>query len=177
MNGASHRKNFDTPPLRGSCLGSLGTRCPCDDKKRLTELWEPIAFPVFYGELGTMPLLDDSATTVKKGAVRGREIRNQSVNTKLTPTELAAVEIAATADGCTLGEWVRDVILRRVRQSSSNDPSLAEIVGVRLLLVNVLRPLAAGQRLTTEEFDKLIDEISEAKHQLANQLLTSARGK
>jgi len=24
-NGASHRKNFDTPPLGGNCLGSFGT--------------------------------------------------------------------------------------------------------------------------------------------------------
>ncbi len=51
-----------------------------------------------------------------------------------------------------------------MRGGSASDPSLAEILGVRLLLVNVLRPLAAGQRLTPEAFDKLLDEISEAKH-------------
>jgi hypothetical protein len=53
---------------------------------------------------------------------------------------------------------------------SASDPSLAEILGVRLLLVNVLRPLAAGQRLAPEAFDKLLDEISDAKHQLASKL-------
>jgi hypothetical protein len=116
-------------------------------------------------------LLNDSETAKKKGAVRGREARNQSLNTKLTPTELATVEIAATTQGCTLGEWVRDVILREVRHGSFKDPSLAEILGVRLLLVNVLRPLAAGQTLAPEEFDRLIDEISEAKHQLASKLV------
>jgi hypothetical protein len=116
-------------------------------------------------------------TDRKKGAVRGRESRNQSLNTKLTPTEFAAVQAAATAHGCALGEWVRDVILRELRGGSASDPSLAEILGVRLLLVNVLRPLAAGQRLTPEAFDKLLDEISDAKHQLANKLATSAREK
>jgi hypothetical protein len=43
-----------------------------------------------------------------------------------------------------------------------------------LLLVNVLKPLAAGQRLTPEAFDKLLDEISEAKHALAEKLAASA---
>jgi hypothetical protein len=53
-------------------------------------------------------LLNDSENERRKGAVRGRESRNQSLNTKLTPTELAAVETLAAARGCALGEWVRD---------------------------------------------------------------------
>jgi hypothetical protein len=123
--------------------------------------------------MSTVMLLNDSETERRKGAVRGRESRNQSLNTKLTRTEFAAVEVAASAHGCALGEWVRDVILREIRGSPA-DPSLAEILGVRLLLVNVLRPLAAGQRLTPEAFDKLLDEISEAKHALAAKLAASA---
>jgi hypothetical protein len=119
-------------------------------------------------------LLNHSETDRRKGAVRGRESRNQSLNTKLTRTEFAAVEVAAAAHGCALGEWVRDVILRELRGDSANDPSLAEILGVRLLLVNVLRPLATGQRLMPEAFDRLLDEISEAKHQLAGKLAASA---
>ena len=118
--------------------------------------------------------LNHSEADRRKGTVRGRESRNQSVNTKLTRTEFAAVQAAAAAHGCALGEWVRDVILRQIRGGSPADPSLAEILGVRLLLVNVLRPLAAGQKLTPEAFDKLLDEISEAKHALAGKLAASA---
>ena len=117
-------------------------------------------------------LPNDCERARKKGAVRGREARNQSLNTKLTPTEFGAVEAAAAAHGCALGEWVRGVILGQVRRESAGDPSLAEILGVRLLLVNVLRPLAAGQRLAPEVFDRLLDQISEAKHQLAAKLTT-----
>jgi hypothetical protein len=124
--------------------------------------------------MSTVMLLNHSETDRRKGAVRGRESRNQSLNTKLTRTEFAAVEVAAAAHGCALGEWVRDVILREIRGVSPADPSLAEILGVRLLLVNVLRPLAAGQRITPEAFDKLLDEISEAKHTLAGKLAASA---
>ena len=94
---------------------------------------------------------------------------------KLTKEELGD-EVADFASRRDLhaGEWIRDVILREMRGGSASDPSLAEILGVRLLLVNVLRPLAAGQRLTPEAFDKLLDEISEAKHALAGKLAASA---
>src|ERR1035438_3048147 len=91
-------------------------------------------------------LLNHSETRRTKGTVRGRESRNQSLNTKLTPTEFAAVEVAAATNGCALGEWVRDLILRELRGESTRDPSLVEILGVRLLLVNVLRPLAADRK-------------------------------
>ena len=96
------------------------------------------------------------------------------VTAKLTKEERQRVTEFATSQGLARGEWIRDVILRELRGDSANDPSLAEILGVRLLLVNVLRPLAAGQRLTPEAFDKLLDEISEAKHALAGKLAASA---
>jgi hypothetical protein len=93
------------------------------------------------------------------------------VTAKLTKEERGRVTEFASSQGLARGEWIRNVILREVRGSAS-DPSLAEILGVRLLLVNGLRPLAAGQRLTPEAFDKLLDEISDAKHQLASKLAT-----
>ena len=92
------------------------------------------------------------------------------VTAKLTKEELGTVTDFAKSQGRARGEWIRDVILREVRGASASDPSLAEILGVRLLLVNVLRPLASGQRLTPEAFDRLLDEISDAKHQLAAKL-------
>ena len=96
------------------------------------------------------------------------------VTAKLTKDELGRVTEFARSQGLARGEWIRDVILKEMRNGPGSDPSLAEILGVRLLLVNVLRPLAAGQKLTPEAFDKLLDEISEAKHALAGKLVTSA---
>jgi hypothetical protein len=96
------------------------------------------------------------------------------VTAKLTKEERLRITEFARSQGLARGEWIRDVILREVRGASASDPSLAEILGVRLLLVNVLRPLAAGQRLAPEAFDKLLDEISEAKHALAGKLAGSA---
>ncbi len=94
------------------------------------------------------------------------------VTAKLTKEERGIVTEFAKSQGLARGEWIRDVILRDMNGTSANDPSFVEIIGVRLLLVNVLRPLAAGQRLTPEAFDRLLDEISDAKHQLAAKLAT-----
>jgi hypothetical protein len=119
-----------------------------------------------------MPLLaqhNDSERTPRKTV-----FRNSTVCLKLTQQEVKLLDQLATAKGVARSEWMRDVILRELRGNPANDPSLAEILGVRLLLVNVLRPLAAGQRLTPEAFDKLLDEISEAKHALAGKLAASA---
>ena len=99
------------------------------------------------------------------------------VTAKLTKEERGSVTEFARLRGLARGEWIRDVILREMRGGSSIDPSLAEILGVRLLLVNVLRPLASGQRLTPEAFDKLLDEISDAKHQLAAKLAARSERK
>jgi hypothetical protein len=99
------------------------------------------------------------------------------VTTKLTKEEWGKVTEFAKSQGLARGEWIRDVILREMSGESASDRSLAEILGVRLLLVNVLRPLAAGLKLAPEAFDRLLDEISDAKHQLAAKLATSPKRK
>ena len=99
------------------------------------------------------------------------------VNVGSTFTVDVRVTDFANSQGLARGEWIRDVILRETGEGPTSDPTLAEILGVRLLLVNVLRPLASGQLLSSEVFDKLLDEISEAKHQLAAKLVASAAGR
>jgi len=96
------------------------------------------------------------------------------VTVKLTKDELEMVNDFSKSKALARGEWIRDVILKEILKSSASDPSLAEILGVRLLLVNVLRPLAAGQQVTNEVFDKLLDEISIVKHQLASTIASAS---
>jgi hypothetical protein len=119
-----------------------------------------------------MPILKATARAISD---RDRALnRVFPVTAKLTKEELGKVTEFARSQGLARGEWIREVILKEMHEGSASDPSLAEILGVRLLLVNVLRPLAAGQKLTPEAFDQLLDEISEAKHQLAGKLAASA---
>ena len=95
-------------------------------------------------------------------------LRTKSIGFKVSEEEYAQLETAAQADGRTLGEWCRQMILGA--SDAAYDPALAEIIGVRLLLVNVLGPVAAGEKVTPEKFNQLLDQISEAKHQLAAKL-------
>lgn len=121
-----------------------------------------------------MPLLK-----AKSGAEANEDrqaLRVFPVTTKLTREERKAVTEFAQSQGLARGQWIRDVILAELRGATAHNAPLAEILGVRLLLVNVLRPLAAGQKLPPEAFDKLLDEISTAKHDLAGKLM-SERGR
>lgn len=115
------------------------------------------------------------AESTKKTAGSREALRVYPVTAKLTKVERDAVTKFAESLGIARGQWIRDVILTQLHGASKNNPTLAEILGVRLLLVNVLRPLAAGQKMPPETFDKLLDEIGSAKHELAGKLFAERR--
>jgi hypothetical protein len=118
--------------------------------------------------------LNHSETARKKGAVRGRESRNQSLNTKLTKTEFAAVEAASEADGRALGEWVREAVLRASRPSSvvvSTDQLMTEIVALQLFLTDVLSPLACGERMSAEQYERLMRNVKTNKQRAAREVI------
>jgi hypothetical protein len=120
----------------------------------------------------------DTQMAVKRGKIRGRESRNQTLTTKVTATEYRAVEDAAGAEAKTTGEWLRDLALEAVAartEPGAETVVLPEIVGVRLLLVNALRSVAIGQTMTPEAFDKLLDQIGTAKHELAGKIMAEGR--
>ena len=102
-------------------------------------------------------------------------LRIYPVTAKLTKEEREAVTKFAESHGAARGQWIRDVILAQLQSASRNNAALAEVLGIRLLLVNVLRPLASGQRLAPEAFDKLLDEIGTAKYELADKLVSERR--
>ena len=97
------------------------------------------------------------------------------VTVKLTQEEHREITKHAEGLGQARSEWMRDVILSELRSEPATDSALAEILGVRLLLVNILRPLAAGQKVSVETFDKLLDQISTLKHELAGKVLAEGR--
>jgi hypothetical protein len=115
-------------------------------------------------------------TTRRKGTVKGRESRNQTLNTKLTPTEAVAVEAASEADGKAVGEWLRDLALRELCSGNHQLPSLAlmgEIAAIRLLLVNTLEPLLRGDKMTPEQFKEMLRYVKTNKRRAAADMLAS----
>lgn len=120
-----------------------------------------------------MPL-NHVGTPRKKGAVRGRESRDQSLNTKLTPRELGAVEAAAEADGCALSEWVRETVLRAAGTSAAAlgpDQLMTEIVGLQLFLTNALTPVVCGERITAKQYEELLQNVKANKHRAAHEVI------
>jgi hypothetical protein len=113
-------------------------------------------------------------TPRRKGAVRGRESRNQTLTTKLTQAESAAVEAASEAEGKAIGEWLRDAALQTLRQQSdAAEVLLTEVVGLRLFLYNILKSMNTGERLTPEEFAVLLENVKRHKAEVARDLLQS----
>jgi len=120
-----------------------------------------------------MPLLD---TQQKTNQLAGKTIfRNATRCFKLSEDEARLLDQVASAAGVPRSEWMRNAVLCALHAAPSTDPSFAEVLGIRLLLVNVLRPLATGQKVSVETFDKLLDEISTAKHELAAKLTAESR--
>ena len=71
----------------------------------------------------------------------GREFRTVTASTKVTDQELTQLENAAAARGVRLGEWIRDVLLREAKSSSTGfgaEPLTVEIVAVQLFLTRAL---------------------------------------
>jgi hypothetical protein len=111
----------------------------------------------------------------RKGTVKGRECRNQTLNTKLTPTEAAAVEAAAESSGKTIGEWLRDLALKELG-STRELPYLVltgEVTAIRVLLINTLEPLLRGEKMTPEQFKDLLRNVKSNKRKAAADMLVS----
>jgi hypothetical protein len=120
-----------------------------------------------------MPL-NHSEAHRKKGMLRGRESRDQSLNTKLTKTEYAVVEAASQADGRTIGEWAREAIVKAARSSSGAheaDPLLTEIVALQLFLTSALSPVACGERMSREQYQELMRNVKTSKHHAAREVV------
>ena len=122
-----------------------------------------------------MPILDTEMKR-RKGAVKGRECRNHSLNTKLTATEAAAVNAAAESEGKAVGEWLRDLVQRELAEGSRQLQSLAvmgEVAALRLLLINALEPLLRGDKMTAEQFKEMLRYVKANKRKAAEDALVS----
>jgi hypothetical protein len=113
-------------------------------------------------------------TTRRRGAIKGRESRNQTLNTKLTPSEAAAIEAASQADGKAVGEWLRDLALRELRPNELRPIALmGEIAALRLLLINTLEPLLRGDKMTPEQFKEMLRYVKTNKRKAATDMLAT----
>ena len=115
-----------------------------------------------------MPLLNDEALVQR--AEQRASFRLTNVSSKLSQSETARFDALAMRRGQHRGEFIRHLILDELTRDSGEPTAsveLSELVGIRLMLMNVLKPLAAGQKLTPEVFDGIMTEVKKRKRAVA----------
>jgi len=109
-----------------------------------------------------------------------RSLRTKSIVTNVTDEEYAELECAAQGDKKTLDEWCREAILANVNGHMLKVKShcgsevravMAELVALRIILLNVLYKHANGDMLTAEEMQRLIERADADKLKRAAERL------
>jgi hypothetical protein len=78
----------------------------------------------------------------------------------------------AAEKGQLLGEWAREVLLREIKENNREFDLVCEVVGLQLLLMNVLAPMARGERITAEQFQGIVKSVQTAKVKAAGEMLS-----
>ena len=119
-----------------------------------------------------MSLLSDD--DIAEAAQRREVFRERSVSTRLTRKETRNLDALAKIRGVQRGELIRQLIrneLARDGGTAAASTELTEIMGIRLMLTNLFRPLATGQKLTPEAFDNMVAEVKKRKRSVAEDAL------
>ena len=119
-----------------------------------------------------MAILDDSEIATK--AEERTRFRLKSAGTKLNQQELRNLGVLAKRRGVRPGELIRKLILDELARDAGTvaaSTELTEIMGIRLMLTNLFRPLATGQKLTPEAFDNMVAEVKRRKRSVAEDAL------
>jgi hypothetical protein len=86
-------------------------------------------------------------------------LRNFTASAKLTHGEFNRLEQRAMRAGKRVGDWCREVLLRELSGQDLEDVVLAEVLGVRMIVLNMLAPILRGEKLTMAEFQKLLTHV------------------
>ena len=79
-------------------------------------------------------------------------LRTKSVATKVTEEECSCLERLAAASGQSVSEWCRDVLLKRAKGRTASEPvTLAELLALRTILLNLFYALSRGEEITGEQ--------------------------
>ena len=115
-----------------------------------------------------MALLDEKNLAAE--AAKRARFRVHHVGTKLNQTELHELEVLAAKRKQTQAELIRRLVLREIEQDQTGlrpSAEMVEITACRLLVVNLLGPLAKGQAMTPEVFDGIVDMVKRQKVRVA----------
>jgi hypothetical protein len=113
---------------------------------------------------------DDLGIESRLRRSRGRSSRCGVASARVTIAEQEELERAAKSKGQALSEWAREVLLREARRRD-DDALFTEVVATRMLLNNILMPLANGQKITPEGFAMIMAKVRTEKRKAAREVM------
>jgi len=96
-------------------------------------------------------------------------LRTKSVSTKVTEEEYARFE--TVAGDRTISEWAREVLSEAANPNSPEQVTLAEVLALRTILLNLYFALSQGQTLSAQEMQEIIQRADQGKLDKARQRL------
>ena len=126
----------------------------------------PVASGTHSTQVILMKLTHDAPTTI--ASRKGRDSRSESFATRFTRAELTVLSRAAAKDGMKVREWAREALLREA--SRAEDPLFTELIATRMILLNLLKPLAMGQVVTPEDFTRISATVRTDKRKVAQEI-------
>jgi hypothetical protein len=126
----------------------------------------PVAVGTHPLQVISMKPTHDLSMTVD--AHQGRDPRSESFATRFTRSELVMLSRAASRDGMKVREWAREALLREARRAE--DPLFIELIATRMVLLNLLKPLAMGQVVSPEDFTRISASVRSDKRKVAHEI-------
>jgi len=96
------------------------------------------------------------------------------MSTRVTEAKYMALQEQAWSSDKTVCDWARECITQQLGQGSQRGLDahiFTELVGIQLLLMNTLGPIARGERMAAEEVDVVFREVQTRKARKAQELL------
>jgi hypothetical protein len=98
--------------------------------------------------------------------------RTNSISTKVTEGEYSQFETLAGDQ--TISEWARDALMKAAKPSPAEQTIMAEVLALRMILVNILVIIANREPLTGTDMDAIINRADASKSAKALERLTSS---
>lgn len=98
--------------------------------------------------------------------------RTKSISTKVTEEEYTQFE--GLARDQTISEWARETLMKAAKPSPAEQTIVAELLALRMILVNILGIIANREPLTGTDMDGIINRADASKLAKALERLTRA---
>jgi hypothetical protein len=98
--------------------------------------------------------------------------RTKSISTKVTDEEYTLFESLAGEQ--TISEWAREVLLKAAKPSLAEQTIVAELLALRMILLNALFSIAKQEPMTSEAMEDVIKRADAGKSAKAMARLTKS---